>query len=154
VAFSFPFEHNTAPKRVPKFWVLLSEKLEDGLIKSPKIVYDELVAGNDELANWCKQRREKGLCVAPGKVCQARYGEICDFVEKKYPPRHVAEFLRGADGWVIAHAMASPGSIVVTQETPRNDSYRGKIKVPTVCKLMSVTCKDTFEFLDILDARF
>jgi hypothetical protein len=114
-------------------------------------VYDEVARGTDDLANWFRQRRENGLCVSPNAKIQGHYGTIANHINGKHKVQHVAEFLKGGDGWVIAHAMQDMG-VVVTQETLR--SYRSKIKVPTVCQQLSVKCINTFQMLEALNARF
>jgi hypothetical protein len=140
-------------KRAPGFWSFLSAQIEAGQIRSPKIVYDELTRGNDELAQWCKQRREKGLCVGANKAVHDYYTAIANHVIKKYGQRKASEFLRGGDGWVIAHAMETgPNGIVVTQESTRHSN--AKVKVPTVCKEFGVPCISTFQMLDDFEFTF
>lgn len=141
----YPFE------RVPKFWTFLSQQLEAGVIKAPKIVWQEITAGDDLLAQWVQQRREKGLCVSASKSVQAHIGTISAHVVEKYKPHQANEFLVGGDAWVIAHAIDDDG-IVVTQESPR--SHKAKVKIPTVCKALNVRCIDTFAMLKELGARF
>ena len=78
--------------------------LEMGTIRSPKMVYDELTDGNDLLAQWCKHRR-KNLSVRANKDVRECFRQIANHVHGKYRPAKAYEFLGGADGWVIAHAM-------------------------------------------------
>lgn len=77
------------------------------------------------------------------------FTEITDFVESepKYERQHKSEFYRGADCWVIAHALADNGT-VVTLETERE---YGKIKVNSVCTKMKVRWIDVFTLQDKLD---
>jgi hypothetical protein len=135
--------------RVPQFWIFLSEQLEQGNVRSPKMVYDELVGGNDDLAVWFKPRREKGLCHHPNETVQQCYGNVANHVAMKFKPHQAAEFLVGADGWIIAHAMDGDG-VVVTQESDR--SHKSKIKIPTICKVFGVRCVNTYQMLDALGA--
>lgn len=141
----YPFD------RVPKFWTFVSQELEKGNIQAPKIVWQEITAGNDGLAQWALQRREKGLCISASKAVQAHIGTISAHVVEKYKPHHANEFLIGGDAWVIAHAMEDGGT-VVTQESPR--SHKAKVKIPTVCKALGVRCIDTFAMLKEMGARF
>jgi hypothetical protein len=136
----------------PKFWSFLSAEMEKGTIRVSKMVYDEVSGGDDDLAKWCKQRREKGLCIRPSKAVQDCYGkQVATYVSGgRWKPHHVSEFLRGGDGWVIAHAIESDG-IVVTEESDK--SHNAKIKIPTVCKALDVECIATHEMLDRLKAR-
>lgn len=135
-------------ERVPGFWVFLAEQLESGKIKSPKKVYDELTDGSDLLASWCRRMRHRGLCVNADKTVQDCYRQIANHVHTKYKPHQANEFLRGGDGWVIAHAMAVSG-VVVAQESER--SKKGRVKVPTVCREFGIKCIGTYDMLDQLD---
>jgi hypothetical protein len=138
-------------KLVPQFWIFLSEQLECGKIKSSKLVYDELIDGNDDLAIWMKQRREKGLCHPVNQVVQQRYESVANYIATTYKPHQCAEFLMGADGWLIAHAMGGD-NVVVTQESDR--SHKSKIKIPTICKIFGVQCMNTYKMLGELEANF
>jgi hypothetical protein len=135
---------------VPKFWIFLSEQLEQGTIRCSKMVYDELIDGNDDLAGWFKQRREKGLCHHANETVQQQYGSVANYVATKFKPHQAAEFLIGADGWLIAHAMNGDG-VVVTQESDR--SHKSKIKIPTICKVFGVRCMNTYQMLAALEAN-
>lgn len=138
-------------ERVPQFWSFVAEQLDLGNVRSPKMVYDELTDGNDLLAQWCKRRR-KGLSVGATKDVQKCYGEIANHVHRKYSAAKAHEFLRGADGWVIAHAMdMGTSGIVVTQESNRH--RQAKVKVPTVCSEFNVKCINTYDMLEALDFR-
>jgi hypothetical protein len=137
-------------KLVPQFWVFVSEQLERGIVKCPKMVYDELVDGTDDLAGWFRTRREKGLCQPSSEAVQECYANIANHIATKFKPHQTAEFLVGADGWIIAHAMNGDG-VVVTQESER--SYRSKIKIPTICKIFSIRCINTYDMLVALDAK-
>lgn len=140
----YPFE------MVPGFWVFLAEHLELGNIKSPKLVYDELTDGNDLLAQWCKHRRNVGIRTNASKEVQDCYRKISNHVHTKYKPQDALLFLKGGDGWVIAHAMAT-GGIVVAQESV--STKKKKVKVPTVCREFGVKCINTYEMLARLGFR-
>jgi hypothetical protein len=135
---------------VPQFWAFISEQLDQGAIRCSKMVYDELMDGNDDLAAWFKPRREKGLCHPANQTVQQHYVTIANHVATKFKPHQVAEFLVGADGWVIAHAMNGDG-VVVTQESDR--SHKAKIKIPTMCKVFGVPCINTYQMLAALNAN-
>ena len=89
----------------PGFWVLLDQKADEGVILSTTLVYNELVADpEDELADWVKERRASGLFVDPDEAVQDVFREIAEYVNSYYEQNQAAEFLSGADPWVIAHA--------------------------------------------------
>lgn len=137
-------------ERVPGFWVFLAKQFDEGKIRSPKMVYDELTDFSDVLANWCRRMRSRGIAVVGNKDVQECFNKIANHVHGKHPQHLANEFLKGGDGWVIAHAMAT-GGIVVTQESSR--SKKGRIKVPTVCRELGVKCIGTYDMLDQLDFK-
>jgi hypothetical protein len=63
-----------------------------------------------------------------------------------------ADFASGADGWLVAKAMAD-NYVVVTREQFRPEIKR-KVQIPNVCKPFGVTYVDTFEMLRQLGIRF
>jgi uncharacterized protein DUF4411 len=137
---------------VPKFWTFMHGHLEAGTIRMPKLAFEEVIDGNDDLARWCKDRKGIGsFCVKPDRNVQERYRTIAGYVYEKYKPHQAAEFLRGADGWVIAHALESQGFVVTEENTLHNKS---KIKIPTVSKALHAPWKNTFDMCKELGARF
>jgi hypothetical protein len=141
-------------KRFPEFWAFLSDQLERGRIKSPKVVYGELTKHwNDELKKWCVTRKDNGLCISASREVQKDcMGKIVDYVYKKYLPHQSSEFLQGGDAWVIAHAMhEKDAGVVVTQESLRK--FKSKIKLPTISKAMEVKYINTYDLLDALDFK-
>jgi hypothetical protein len=138
-------------KLVPQFWAFISEQLENGTVRCPKIVYDELIKGGDDLVAWLKPRKQNGLYHHPSESVQSRYGVVADYVTTNFKPHQYGDFLKGADGWLIAHAM-DDGGFVVTQENSR--SYRSKIKIPTLCGHFDVRCINTYKMLSFLKADF
>lgn len=133
---------------VPQFWQFIHEQLEKETIQMCRRAFQECTEGGyeDELAAWCRSRKKMGLCRNETQAVQAEYGTIVSLIHHLYPgkPHQVAEFLRGADGWVIACALATDG-VVVTMETER--SHKSKIKIPTVAKRFDVRCVDTYQML-------
>jgi hypothetical protein len=119
----------------------------------PRIAFQEVTDGNDELAKWCKDRKSLScFCVKssdPG--VQKRYQDIAEHVYSKYKYHQAAEFLKGADGWIIAHALETHG-FVVSSESSR--SYRAKIKIPTIAKLFNAPLKSTSDMCRDLGGKF
>ena len=140
-------------KMLPQFWQFLHEQLEAGIIKMPRIAYEEVTEGGytDALCSWCKLRKQIGLCKAETKAVQERYGQIVAHIQSKHKQHHVMEFLKGGDGWVIAYALETEG-IVVTQEIKK--SKKSKIKIPAVAGDFDVRCISTRRMLDELGADF
>ncbi len=123
----------------PTFWKWLERAIDDGKIRSPSRVYEELTEYEDELADWAKAMKTNGLFfVDPTQSVQDAYRTIADHVKAKYVTAQAALFLSGADGWVIAHAKESNGVVVTHEATVNKDSK--KAKIPNVCDHFRVPC--------------
>jgi hypothetical protein len=139
---------------VPKFWSWIHKQIESGIVCMPKIAYKEIIDGNDELARWCKDRKGLGggnFCVKASRDVQGRYTEISNYAYENYKLHQVSEFLRGADGWVIAHALDSHGFVVTEENLKHNQS---RIKIPTIVKALNGTWKTTVDMCKELGAAF
>jgi hypothetical protein len=109
----------------------------------PRICFREVTDGNDWLAKWCKDRKNIGhFCCNAGKDVQERYGDVANFVYSRHPPHAAADFLKGGDGWVLAHAAAS-GGFAVTEEL--RNKYKSKVKIPVIAKNLRIPWKATHE---------
>ena len=133
-----------APELVPAFWTFIETQLKNGKVRMPKKCFDEVTDGNDWLAKWCKQRKNIGhfCCKSSDRDVQRRFSVVAEFVISNHPQHAAAEFLKGGDGWVIAHAAAS-GGFVVTEEL--RNKYRSKVKIPVVSKALRIPWKATHE---------
>jgi Domain of unknown function (DUF4411) len=139
----------------PGFWSFVDEQITIGTIRSPKMVYEEIVSnleGTDALVKWTRNRRQSGFFVASTSAAvQMEVRRIANHVIAHHPQRHAAEFLRGADPWLIAHAIESKG-IVVTFETHQVGALR--VKIPNVCDVFGVKCSNPYDMLENLKAEF
>jgi hypothetical protein len=139
------------------FWAFLDSQIAGGTIRCPKLVYDEIVTNEtatDELAKWVKARRRSGLFVPPGRDVQTAMGTVADYVQANCESHHAADFLRGADPWLIAHALHTDG-IVVTHESKRPTGVRkGRIRIPQVGGALGVRCINMYDMLEALGADF
>ena len=136
---------------VPAFWSWLDQKISDGTIFIPKMVYSELVNGSDKLADWIRNRKNARFVIEANIEVQTAFKSIADHVEQSYLPHHVQAFLGGADPWVIAHAKEAK-AVVVTGEVLAHGAK--KIKIPNICKEFDIPCIDTYQMLRNLKATF
>jgi len=134
----------------PGFWELIDQKIGEKIISTSTLVYKELTDGNDELAKWIRERRENGCFIEPDKDVQDKLTAIADYVNENYPQHEAAEFLSGADPWVIALAKAT-NAVVVTQEKLVGSESK-KVKIPNVCRKFGVLYIDTYQMLRELKA--
>jgi len=130
---------------VPVFWSWLDGEAETGILSSPRAVYEEITAGDDDLAAWFKARAASPLFVQPDANVQDAYRRIADRIVADYEPHQAREFLSVADPWVIAQAMAE-GSIVVTHEK-RTGPGAKQPKIPNVCDLFGLRSTKIYDLL-------
>ena len=136
----------------PAYWEFLDQQLSEGGAASINMVARELKEGDDDLADWVKDRPDHFMDNDDDET-QSIYAEIVSYVmSQDYNSGNRDNFLAKADPWIIAKAK-SIGAIVVTHEAlaPANTK---KVKVPNICREFDVPCANTFEFLRELKARF
>lgn len=135
----------------PAFWEWLVTQNESGNVASIEKVADELVAGDDELSQWAKERGKAFFLNADDAVVPA-LGEVSTWASSQaYEPPAVATFLQVADYWLVAHALAHDYTIV-THEVPA-DTTR-KIKIPNACIGLKLNCISPYEMLRRERAKF
>jgi hypothetical protein len=140
-----------------QFWIFLEEQATAQTLCSSIQVYGEIMrweGKEDDLVKWATPRRTSGLFYKPDKDVQKSCGEIGDYVVKTYSqrPSAVAEFLGGADPWIIAHAKCDDG-IVVSHES-RLDKSALVPKVPNVCHAFGIGCVSLPTMLKALKFKF
>lgn len=128
---------------VPIFWRWLAGEFESGQVVSTRSVYREIVAGEDELAQWVKGRKQ--FFWDPSKIAQQNYSQIASHVSMSYEPAHVSHFLSGADPWVIACCLTD-GLTVVTHEQKAGPGTH-KIKIPNICDEFDVKWIDLYTMM-------
>ena len=135
----------------PRFWEWLASRLSDGTIFTSRLVYDEWIKGDDELAGWVENMKDAGCFIEPDENTQRAYREIADYVNGRYVRHQVSLFLKGADAWVIAQARIE-SAIVATQETLVPDNST-RIKIPNVCQQFGVLHVNLYEMMRRLGAN-
>lgn len=136
----------------PSFWSEIEKQVDQGRIRVPKMVYEEIVrdGAKDQLANWLKLRKSDGFCVSPSRAVQEAFKVVANHVYEKYKAPFASDFLKVADPWVIAHALESRG-VVVTFEVKSLGT--GRVKIPNVCADLSVPRLDLYRMIPRLAIR-
>ena len=142
----------------PTFWSWFAGQLDKGTVKMPHRAYREITEDRDDwLAKWCRTNQGRGLDIAASPEVQKKYREIAADVRlrKRHVEHQLMEFLKGADGWVIAYA-AVLGGVVVSEEDKARKNETDIIKIPDECREHSPKIKwtDTFGMLNVLEAKF
>lgn len=140
----------------PGFWEWLDQQNETGTVKSIKPVYEELAEGNDNLAEWVKERNSQSwfLYVDDDETQQA-YSEIVNWVmsqNNKYSEAVRSDFLRVADPWLIAKAMTTNSQIVTHESNDPN--CRKKVLIPVVSDSFNVKTIGTMDLMRLTGVRF
>lgn len=147
----FGFDINTT------FWNWMDGALDSGSVAAPRAVYTEVVENVrtvDDLARWVKTRRKKGLCIEPDQRTIQALKSVTAYVFQpggRYQHPFALDFVKGADPWIIAHAMADGGT-VVSQETDKQP-LANRVRIPDVCDQFGVPCVKVWEMLRNLKVK-
>lgn len=132
----------------PRLWEELETLGENGCLKSPEEVYNEIKAKDDKLTAWVKDRSDLFFEKETEEI-QVLVTEIL----KKHPRLLDTKKGRsGADVWVIAFAEYYDG-IVVSEELNRSKPGKSP-KIPDVCDDLDVPHMDTITFIRAIELSF
>lgn len=135
----------------PAFWEWLITQNTAGNVFSIEKVEDEILAGDDDLSQWSKERGS-GFFLRPDDKVVACFPAVSAWVSSQnYQPAAVNTFLQVADYYLISQAKAF-GAVVISHETP-SDSIK-RVKIPNVCIGMDIKCITPYEMLRREKARF
>ena len=138
--------------RVDEYWSWLVHQGEQGRVKVPIEVWEEVRDGKDALAAWAKDNDTEAAL---------RFGEEVDValvqrvLEEGYAPdlNDVELETVGRDPFLIAHALAGPDRWVVTSEVSKPTRQRQNRHVPNVCATFDVPSCNAFALTRALDFR-
>lgn len=127
------------PKNFGAFWEKLDGLIEEGRLRASIEVFNEIAKKDDDLHEWCKERKEK-LFVEIDSDCEEEVARIMtDYPRLVDTKKNRSE----GDPFVIALAsVANPKMKVITQETP------GGVRIPDVCKEESIECCDLADMIE------
>lgn len=135
----------------PAFWDWLIVANSKRRVFSVNSVYDQLIAGTDELSDWARQRRAS-FFKSPDEQTIEALDRVGMWVQSQsYEVQAIRTFMQDADYWLIAEAL-SGSHTVVTHEVRSNS--RKKVKIPNVCDWFGIGCQSPFEMLSKENARF
>lgn len=136
-------------KICPGFWEAIIHYQRDGLLISTTENLREIMAGNkpDELKDWIKTKVPKAFFarVTDKDVVDA-YEETINWVnEQDYSQAAKNDYMNEPDAWVIAYAKAKKRCVV--SEEVSEKVKKGEIKIPNVCRGLTVPHINTFDLL-------
>lgn len=141
----------------PAFWNFLTRAAEEGMVFSIDRVYDEIMKGKDDLAEWTKKNFTFAFANTKDdeKVIEL-YAELMQWAIKQiqYTQAAIDEFARveNADAWLIAYAKVH-NYLIVTQEV-LDLNIKKKIPIPNVCEQFDIKYINTFQMLRELKFKF
>jgi predicted nucleic acid-binding protein len=134
----------------PGFWEWLNKEHANENVFSIQMVRDELIGGDDELADWAKARGND-FFLPPDNAMLPSLATIAAWAQGgRYEAGAANLFLQAADYYLVAHAHAH-GFDVVTHEKVSTSTK--KIKIPDACIAHNVKALNTFQVLRIERAR-
>jgi len=137
----------------PGFWEWIRREHAAGNVFSISRVRDELMEGNDELAEWAGCQ-SGDFFLEPDRSVGLQMAEVTQWVmNQNFKEAAKRDFLAKADPIIIAMALAHPEFIVVTHEV-HIEGERKKVKIPTVCQALGVKYERTFTMLTKTHACF
>lgn len=140
----------------PAFWDFIEEKSLDSTIASVDMVYTELTKGDDDLADWIKNKKNDiNFFSVSDSATQNKFGEIVNYISNhRFKETEIVRFLDGADPWLIAKAAILEEATIVTHEIFVSDPNTKKIKIPNICEQFGVSYIDPFEMIRALNGKF
>ena len=139
----------------PGFWRWLELEKGQGRVCSVKPIYDELTKPKDDLSDWVKLHTDSAWFLPVDDVATLGVfqSEVLPCVEAGIGHRYAKDrFLDGGDPWLIAKAKAHHGTVVTHEKLEPNS--KKKVKIPNICRDLSVDYVDTFDVLEALGVSF
>ena len=130
--------------RIQPFWIWLLEMAEANVIKTPRVIFDEVTPPPGPFADWVARRDVRDRLVLAETIPISRVRHV---LEHGYAPDltdvEIDEI--GKDPFLVAAAMAAPDRVVVTVEVSAPKKQRQNRKLPDVCNTFDVPSMNPFE---------
>jgi hypothetical protein len=136
----------------PGFWEWVVKANGHGTVLSHKQVLDELTALADDLASWASKQGNKLFLPMDTPTVTAMKTVTSWVMKGQFRDFAKEDFLRGADPFLIAYAMAHNHTIV-TEEVFVQHTVR-RVRIPEVCIDLGVPYLTTFEMLSREGVQF
>lgn len=136
--------------RVDQYWEWLLRQADEGNVKLPLEIYEEITQGSDELRDWVIQYRDDLI------LEENINNELLQIViSEGYGPNLTEGNLEtmGKDPYLIAYAMVNRTQRTVVTGEKKTNRQRQNRKIPNVCEDLGSRCIDQFQFGKELDFR-
>lgn len=144
--------------RVPEFWDWLEYQGEQGRIKIPQEIYNEIDGSNsssnpDELSVWVRQANVKTALLLDEEADPVVVNEVVTIGYLANPTE--ADLIKlGRDPFLIAYAHRDPANrTIVTTEVSRPKRSGSNRHIPDVCNSLGVRPINTYALTEELDFK-
>jgi len=129
----------------PGFWAWLDRAHDQSLACSLDAVRDELLDGNDELADWARANTAFFRPIDQGTTLH--FGNLTAWASSRdFSQAALADFTgNNADYLLIAYAREHQHTVVTHERSQPN--ARARVLIPDACLAMGVSTTDTFHML-------
>ena len=134
------------------FWRHMKTAVSSGDVFILDVVYDEIMKGKDDLAEWLKDTAVSQLKVQDLEVIR-EYANVQNYISacNLYKPQAIAEWAKRdiADPWLIAAAIAKKYTIITLEihGNPQPNQKAKSIKIPDVSDHFCVKYYDLYYFM-------
>ncbi|CEJ10792.1 hypothetical protein BN1110_01076 [bacterium YEK0313] len=138
-------------ERVPEFWDWLRHMGEQGHVKIPTEIYEEMTDATDALADWLRYQDTKDALLFDEESDVALVQRV---INQGYAPDLTDVEIEkvGRDPFLIAAALFDPANrCVVTAEVSKPTTTRTNRRVPDVCNTFGVSWMDSFGLIRVLN---
>lgn len=127
------------------FWAWRDRAHDKGLACSIEAVRDELLAANDELAEWVRQRPDFFRALDQGTT--RHFGPLTAWAgSRDFTPAAIAAFTGNAADYLLVAYAKEHEHVLVTHERP-DPNAKARIFIPDACIALGVEYADTFKML-------
>lgn len=141
---------------VPDFWHALEAHANVDRVCSIDEIRQRELKHPDKLRDWARSSFSAAFRSTADDVVIAAYADIARWARRRQAvqgPRreresraaHLAKFLDGADGWLIAFAKAYHHTVVTLESKSGEGAY--EIKIPNVCEAFDVPWCRTWDMM-------
>lgn len=135
----------------PGFWAWLDRAHDQGLACSIEAVRNELLAGNDELADWTRQHPD--FFRPLDQATTQHFAPLTAWANSRnFTPAAIAAFTGNAADYLLVAFAREHQHTLVTHERP-DPNAKARVFIPDACIALGVEYADTFKMLRATGAR-
>lgn len=136
--------------RVDQYWEWLAFQAEQGHVKIPIEIFEEITVGKDSLAAWARTNKEALLLEEEVDIGLVQHATVAGYA----PDLTDIELETvGRDPFLIAYALVDVAKRTVVTGEVRSNKQRQNRSIPSVCDTLGVKSCDQFAFGRSLDFR-